>query len=59
MEYGKFDKIQFGKHKGDTITMIMANNPSYLDWCVKNVSGFSLDPEMEFALAETLVENDE
>ena len=56
MELGKFDKIKFGKYKGEAISTIMVNEPSYLDWCCKNIEGFKLNPEMECQLKEKMEE---
>ena len=38
--YDLDDKIDFGKHEGQTIRWIMENDNSYLVWLVENVEGF-------------------
>jgi hypothetical protein len=43
LEYKLTNKIQFGKYKGDTIAEILAKVPQYIEWCLDEVKGFSLD----------------
>jgi len=50
----KFDKIPFGKYKGEALCTILLNEPSYLDWAVKNVGGFYVDDEVLFEIEESI-----
>lgn len=40
---GIHDVMTFGKHKGSAILDVLNEDPSYLVWCIKNVSGFKID----------------
>lgn len=39
--------LNFGDHKGKSITQIFESNPQYLEWCVLNIPDFHL-PQKEF-----------
>lgn len=39
------DRLPFGKYKGISIREILAKDASYIEWCKKNVKGFSLVTE--------------
>ena len=55
---GLYDALNFGKHKDESITNIIADDPQYLKWCLENISDFRLDEiaiqELEIALGEIL-----
>lgn len=38
--YTEESKLDFGKYSGKLLTELIKINPSYLKWCVKNVSWF-------------------
>ena len=53
------DEINFGtRHKGELIDDVMVEDPSYLVWCLDNISWFQLDEyltqELEIATGENL-----
>ncbi len=35
------DKFRFGKYRGVKIIEVLKNDEGYIDWCLKNVDGFS------------------
>lgn len=37
------DRLNFGRYRGKTIKEIANSTPSYLEWCLKNVSWFKMD----------------
>lgn len=39
------DKLDFGKHKGKSIDWILDNEPTYIEWCIENITKFELDNE--------------
>jgi hypothetical protein len=41
---GLEDELTFGKHKGKTIEKVCEDTPYYIQWCLENVSDFTLDP---------------
>ena len=48
--------LSFGKHKGETIKTVIANDPTYLDWAIGEIQGFELDGDAEEALDKALDE---
>ena len=36
--------LTFGKYKGKTVLQVIDENPSYIVWCIRNVTNFSIDP---------------
>ena len=44
---GIHNVFTFGKFKGKTILQVLDKNPSYLVWCIRNVKGFSIEPDLE------------
>ena len=48
-------QLNFGMHKGKTINQILEEDPTYIRWCIENISWFKLskkDEEMVYVLAE-------
>lgn len=43
----KYHKFTFGKYKGRCIGEIMVTSPSYIKWCIANVSFFKMNKEEE------------
>lgn len=43
MYYFLESKLDFGKHKGKSIKEILETEPSYLNWCARNVFNFIID----------------
>lgn len=41
-------KLNFGKHRGETVESVLRFDPTYLDWCLDNVDGFAerMDDEL-------------
>ncbi len=39
------DSFKFGRYKGKRLGDVMAADPAYVRWLLKNLPGFSLDPE--------------
>ncbi len=37
------EKMGFGKYSALTLKEVIDSNPSYIDWCLKNLSRFALD----------------
>lgn len=37
------EKMGFGKYSYQTLKEVIDCNPSYIDWCLKNVSRFAMD----------------
>lgn len=37
----------FGKYKGQDVNAIIASNPKYVKWCLKNIPYFSLNEEQK------------
>jgi len=58
MAYDIYDKLSFGKYKGEAICTVLANDPQYIDWCIKNVPNFKVSPAVEFQLKEKLEEKE-
>ena len=38
--YEQNSTLTFGKYKGKTIKEIFINEPTYIEWCIKNINGF-------------------
>jgi hypothetical protein len=51
--------IHFGKHKGEVIEDVLYDDPTYLDWAVEYVAGFTLTEAVEKKLYELLDRIDE
>lgn len=47
------DKLNFGKHSGKTIDDVLWDDPSYLEFCVKN-NIIQLSPEIEKQLVDEM-----
>lgn len=41
-QYSLNDIFTFGKYKGSTIQEVMNKDAAYIEWCKKNVEGFSI-----------------
>ena len=37
------DVLDFGKHQSKTIEDVIEDDPLYIDWCMQEVEGFTLD----------------
>ena len=49
MAYRLIDKLNFGKHKGETIKQVCEDDPTYIEWCLNAIDSFELDDKaMEF-----------
>ncbi len=51
-------RMNFGKHRGETIGQIVDENPSYIEWMIENIDNiaFSEDVVSELDLPEDLLE---
>lgn len=51
-------RMNFGKHRGETIGQIVDENPSYIEWMIENIDNiaFSEDVVSELDLSDDLVE---
>lgn len=38
--------FNFGKFSGLTLNEVMVNNPSYITWCIDNISDFCMTPDL-------------
>ncbi len=38
--------FSFGKHRGRRIKTVLAEDPSYLPWCITNIDDFIVDPKL-------------
>jgi len=38
--YDLQDPLQFGRYYGETLETVARANPSYVDWCLRNIEGF-------------------
>ena len=38
--------FQFGRYKGYTMEYVLINNPSYLDYCITDISDFIISPNV-------------
>ncbi len=45
---GKNDKFPFGKHKGEKVSWVLSNHPSYITWW----DGENLSPKIEQDIVE-------
>lgn len=43
--YGLNDQLAFGKHKGQTIRVVLQQHSDYLLWALKNVNRFAINDE--------------
>lgn len=57
-EYGLFDKLKFGKYKGDAIVTVLQNDPMYIKRAANNIDWFCVTPEVEDQLLERTVGNE-
>ena len=39
-------KLPFGKYKNSTIFEVLTEEPTYIKWCLENIEGFKLEPEV-------------
>jgi hypothetical protein len=46
MEYKLDTKFSFGKFKGKSLEEVIEIQLSYINWCVQNISGFFISPEV-------------
>jgi hypothetical protein len=37
------DRLEFGKHRGQQLSTVIREDPTYVEWCLLNISGFELD----------------
>jgi hypothetical protein len=51
-------RMNFGKHRGETIGQVVDENPSYIKWMIENIDNiaFSEDVVSELDLSDDLVE---
>lgn len=47
MIYDLDTPLGFGKYKGQPVEDVLADDPSYLLWCLENVESFSVDQALE------------
>ncbi|MGE4420550.1 MAG: hypothetical protein AB7D38_12085 [Sulfurimonas sp.] len=40
--YGLKSTLRFGKHKDKTILTVLKEDPGYIEWCLKNITNFSI-----------------
>lgn len=52
------DEFQFGKYKDEEVGVIIRAEPSYIQWCLKNLEHFNLDPDALVLLETMLGEED-
>lgn len=45
--------ITFGKYKGKTIEHVILQDPSYIDWCLDNITSFKLTNKAQELLDNT------
>ena len=43
--YGLDTALRFGKYNGETVETIIRFDPSYIEWCLKNIEGMHLSEE--------------
>lgn len=49
--------MNFGLHEGEPIGDVMRKEPEYIDWCIKNFSGFKLWKKLLIKFEEIKNEN--
>ncbi len=52
------DRLNFGNYTGATISEVIADDPSYLEWARDEIDGFELDEEAQASLDKCLGFND-
>ena len=50
------DKFTFGKHKGETLVSVIGSDPTYVEWCVDEIEGFSISDRAHDLLHSSLEE---
>jgi hypothetical protein len=53
--YNLSTKFGFGKHKGKTLMEVYKSNPSYIDWCLREINTFRI---LRDTLNKLIEEND-
>ena len=57
MQYTKEMKLNFGKYKTMILEDVAKENPSYIDWCLRNVSFFSISKKTYKYLIKNVIKN--
>lgn len=52
INYTRGDALDFGKHKGSTVSDVLAKDPEYLNWCLDNVDYFKVDNDIYLDIRE-------
>lgn len=52
--YHPEEELNFGKYKGRELEDVIAEDPSYIEWCVLNVHNFYLSPEVIEMIKENI-----
>lgn len=52
---GLDDVVQFGRHKGTPLGLLIRAEPDYVQYCLANVRSFSISPEAMELLGKTEV----
>ena len=58
VQYDLYSVLMFGKYKGKTIEYIINNEPTYLDWAIGYIKGFTLTDIAQREL-DTVLENED
>ena len=53
-EYGLYNRLKFGKYKGEYVQDVIEKDPDYLLWCLDNIDWFKLTKETEAQLDERI-----
>ncbi len=56
MIYSLKTKLNFGKHKGKTLSQTLNTDPLYIQWCMNNVNEFNLDKKALEKVTDILFE---
>lgn len=47
---GMNSTIPFGKHSGETVEVVLDEDPGYLRWFIEQVKTYKIDPELHEAI---------
>lgn len=50
------DKFTFGKHKGESLSHVIGSDPTYVEWCIDEIEGFSISDRAHDQLHYSLEE---
>jgi hypothetical protein len=53
MEYGLYDKLDFGQYAGRTIKYVIDDDPDYIDWARDTIPGFELGEDASYYWASS------